>query len=434
MRLAQNCDLPGIIAEKVHVPGSIGSNPAGKIATIVAGMVAGSDSIDDLNVVRQSGLGHLFGGVYAPSTLGSFLREFTHGHVAQLDSAARELTVQLAKRAPVLAEAKNLTFLDIDSMLRQVYGKKKQGASFGHAKVGGYNVRLRGYNPLVATLSTLDAAPVVAATRLRGGKAGSARGAASMLVQAIGTAKAAGAGDLIITRADSAFYSKKVIWACRRHGSKFSITVKMDSKIRTAIETIGEDAWVDIRYPQAIWDDDEQRWISDAQIAETTYTAFASTKYEITARLVVRRVKRLGPGQGSGQDELFPTYRYHAFFTDSPFILVQAEEQHRDHAIVEQGNADLIDGALAHLPSGHFPANAAWLACAAIAFNLTRAAGHLASPQHARARGATIRTQLVNVAARVARGARTVWLHLPDYWPWQHALSRLYAAVHAAPA
>ena len=431
MRLAESADLPGIVAEKVHLPTSVGSNPAGKVTTIVAGMVAGADSIDDLDVVRHGGMSELFGEVYAPSTLGSFLREFTHGHVAQLHSAGRQFLVQLAGHAPILAGIDRLCFVDVDSMLRRVYGKRKQGAGFGHAKVGGYNVLLRGYNPLLATLCTPDSAPVVAATRLRGGKVGSARGAASMVTEAVNTAKAAGATGEIIVRGDSAFYAGRVITACRRGGARFSVTVKLDKKLRAAIAAIPDDKWVAIRYPQAVWDEDEGRWISDAEIAEISYTAFAGTCHEVTARLIVRRVKRLNPKQDTRQDELFSIWRHHAVLTDSPFVLVQAETQHRGHAVIEQVNADLIAGPLAHLPSGDFGANAAWLACAAIAHNLQRAAGTLAGPSHAKARGATIRRQLINVAARIAHRARIIHLHLPELWPWQHAWNRLFAAAHA---
>jgi hypothetical protein len=434
MRLAELCDLPGIVAEKVDLGTSIGSNPAGKVSAVVAGMVAGADSIEDLNVIRHGGMGSMFAGVYAPSTLGSFLREFTHGHVRQLQSAGRQTLVELAGRTPVLAGAETLTFVDVDSMLRRCYGKKKQGAAFGHAKIGGYDVRLRGYNPLIATVSTLDTAPVVAATRLRAGNAGSARGAASLVAEAIGTAKACGATGLILMRADSAFYTKKVVWACRRNGAYFSVTTRIDAKIRAACEDIPADRWVDIKYPQAIWDEQEGRWISDAQIAETSYTAFEGTRWAITARLIVRRVKRLDPQADTGQGELFTCWRYFAVFTDSPFILEQAEAAHRGHAVIEQVNADLIDGPLAHLPSGRFGANSAWLVCAAIAHNLLRAAGHLSAPHYAKAKAATIRRELIHIAARLAHRARTIHLHLPERWPWQNAFTHLFTAVRASPA
>jgi Transposase DDE domain group 1 len=434
MRLAQTCGLHGLVADRVGIPGDKGANPGGKVATVVAGMVAGADSVDDLNIARHGGMASLFAGVYAPSTLGIFLREFTHGHVRQLEAAGRDLLVALARRVPVLDGADALCFIDVDSMLRRVYGKKKQGAGFGHAKVGGYNVWLRGYNPLIATLSTSLSAPVIAATRLRAGNAASARGAAWQVAEAISTARAAGATGLIVMRADSAFYAKTVLWACRRNHAHFSVTARIDTKVHAACQSIDETAWVDIKYPQAIWDEDEQRWISDAQIAETSYTAFAGTRWAITARLIVRRVKRANPTQHPGQGELFDQYRYHAVFTDSPFILVQAEAHHRGHAVIEQVNADLIDGPLAHLPSGRFAANGAWLACAAIAHNLTRAAGHLAAPRYAAARAATIRTQIINVAARLAHHARTIHLHLPEHWPWKAAWNNLFAAVHAPPA
>ena len=194
MRLAESCDLHGIVAERLHVPTDKGSNASGKLATIVAGMLTGADSIDDLDVVRHGGMPSLFGGVYAPSTLGEFLRAFTHGHVRQLQGVSREFLVQLARRTRLLPGAGSVTFIDVDSLLRRVYGKQKQGAAFGHAKVGGYQVLLRGLNPLVATISTPDAAPVIAATQLRAGNAGSARGAASLLAEAIATTRAVLAG------------------------------------------------------------------------------------------------------------------------------------------------------------------------------------------------------------------------------------------------
>lgn len=434
MRLAQVAGLHNAVAARVRIPGDKGANAGGKVATIVAGMVAGADSIDDLNLARHGGMPSLFTSVYAPSTLGEFLRGFTHGHGRQLEAAGRDVLVALAGRVPLLQGADALCFVDIDSMLRRVYGKKKQGAGFGHAKVGGYNVWLRGYNPLIATLSTPLCAPVVAATRLRAGNAASARGAAWQVAEAIGTARACGASGLVVVRADSAFYAKAVIWACRRNQAYFSITARMDAKTQAACQAIPAADWVDIKYPQAIWDEDDRRWISDAQIAEITFTAFEGTRWAVTARLIVRRVKRLAdPGQVPGQGQLFDQYRHHAVLTDSPFLLEQAEAQHRGHAVIEQVNADLIDGPLAHLPSGRFAANNAWLTCAAMAHNLTRAAGHLTGPRYAVARAATIRTRIINVAARLAHHARGLHLHLPEHWPWQGAWNNLFAAAYTTP-
>jgi Transposase DDE domain group 1 len=440
MRLAESCDLAGIVRERLHVPTHKGSNGSGKVATIVAGMVTGADSIDDLDVVRHGGMPALSGGVYAPSTLGEFLRSFTHGHVRQLQAASREFLVQLAGRTPLLPGAAAVTFIDVDSLLRRVYGKQKQGAGFGHAKVGGYQVLLRGLNPLVATISTPDAAPVIAATQLRAGNAGSARGAAMLVAEAIATTKAVRAAQgtqatgEIVVRADSAFFSKKVVAACRRAGVRFSITIRVDAKVRRAIEAIPADAWVEITYPQPVWDDEQQRFISRAQIAETTYTAFEGTRYAVTARLIVRRIPDLNKTEVDAQGELFTLSRYHAAFTDSPFVLVQAEAQHRGHAVIEQVFAELIDGPLAHLPSGNFNANNAWLTLTAIAHNLTRAAATLAGRRYAVARPATIRRHLINLAGRIARHARGITIHLPEHWPWQQPWRRLFAAVHAPPA
>ena len=215
---------------------------------------------------------------------------------------------------------------------------------------------------------------MIAAARLRGGTANSARGAASLAAEAISAARQAGCTGQIVFRIDSAYYSAAVLGAIRAAGARFSVTVRMDPKIRAAIAGIGEDAWTPITYPRAVWDEDQNRLISDAEVAEVRYMAFAAKKGKaITARLIVRRVKDLNRKAAEGQDELFTIWRYHALFTDSPFEMIQAEAHHRDHAIVEQVFADLTSGPLAHLPSGHFPANAAWLALAAICHNLTRA-------------------------------------------------------------
>jgi hypothetical protein len=176
--------------------------------------------------------------------------------------------------------------VDIDSMLRPVYGKQKQGIGFGHAKVGGYNVYLRGYNPLITTLSTLLSAPVIATTRLRSGNAGSARGAASMIAEALTIARSCGASGEIVVRADSAFYTKTVITTCRRRRVRFSVTTRIDTKIRTACDSIAGSERLDIQYPQAIYDEDTGRWISDGQIAETIYAAFAGTRHAVTAWLI----------------------------------------------------------------------------------------------------------------------------------------------------
>lgn len=429
MRLAQDCGMAELVAEQIMVAGPVGANSPYKIGCVVAGMVAGADSIDDLDLLRQAGMVGLFDGVRAPSTLGSFLRAFSWGNVRQLEAVNRRLLATLAAASPILPDAAALTWLDIDSCQRRVYGHAKQGAGFGHAKVGGYSVRLRGLNPLIAAISTPASAPVVAGTRLRGGTANSARGAASFVAESIGAARAAGGTGLLIARMDSGFYNAATVAACRRGGARFSVTARMDRKIRRTIGQIPDQAWTGIRYPQAIWDDDEQRWISDAEVAEITYTAFASRRrHAVTARLIVRRVRRLAP---AGQTELGPAWRYHAVFTDSPFPTLVAESDHRNHAIIEQLNAELIDGPLAHLPSGSFAANAAWLTCAGIAHNLLRGAASLASRYHATARSATLRRHLITVPARLAhRGRDQLIMHLPEHWPWYDAWDGLFDATH----
>ena len=433
MALAQRAGLADLVAGHVRPGGECGVNAELKVPCLVAGMAAGADSIDDMGLLRHGAMPALFGGVRAPSTLGSHLRCYTWGNVLQLEKAGREFLVALAGRAPLLPGAGTLAFIDIDSMQKRVYGHKKQGARFGHTKIQGKSLLVRGLNALAAVVSTPLSAPVIAATRLRGGNAASARGAASMITEAAGTARAAGCTGTLVVRMDSAFYGAPAVWAARKAEARFSVTVRMDPKIRAAIAAIGEDAWTPIRYPRALWDDQLRRWVSDAEVAEVEYTAFTSRKGQgITARLIVRRVKDLSP---QGQGELFAAWRYHAIFTDSPFETIQAEEHHRGHAQAEQVFADWTDGPLAHLPSGAFPANAAWLALAAISCNLLRAAGCLASLTCAKARGATLRRDLIDVAARTARHGRGhLTLHLPEGWHREHEWMNLFEAACGPPA
>jgi hypothetical protein len=435
MALAQRAGLSGLAGEHVRPAGPCGASPAVKMPGIVAGMIGGADSIDDLDLLRHGAMGALFGGIRAPSTLGSFLRAFTWGNVLQLGKVNRLLLAELARRAPLLPGKETLAFLDIDSQQKRVYGQQKQGAAFGHTKIQGKSLLVRGLNALAATISTPLGAPVIAATRLRGGSAGSARGAASFARQAVGTARDTGCSGILVARADSAFYSAAFTGAVRAAGAFFSVTVAMNPHVAAAIAAIGEDAWTPIQYPRAIWDDQLRCWVSDAEVAEVEYTAFTSKKGQaITARLIVRRVKDLNRKAGEGQDEMFTVWRYHAIFTDSPFVMLQAEAQHRDHAVVEQVLADWTDGPLAHLPSGSFPANAAWLALAGISHNLLRAAGSLASLACARARGATLRRDLIDVAARTARHGRgEITLHLPEGWHREQEWMNLFEAACGPP-
>jgi hypothetical protein len=378
----------------------------------------------------------LFDGVYAPSTLGTLLREFSFGHARQLESVLREHLCVLAGRTPALAGIDEQAFIDIDSLLRPVYGHAKQGASYGHTKIAGKQVLRKGLSPLATTISTERSAPVIAGMRLRAGKTGSGKGAGRMVAQAIVTARAAGATGKILVRGDSAYGNRAVVRACRRGTAEFSLVMTKNPAIARAIASIPDTAWTPVRYPGAVRDPDTGGWISDAEVAEVPYTAFAATKDRITARLVVRRVK-----DARYPDVLFPVWRYHPFFTNSTLPTVEADIVHRRHAIIETVFADLIDGPLAHLPSGHFGANSAWVLCAAIAHNLLHTAGILASAPdaagaHARARGATLRRQLITVPARLARPARAPVLHLPSRWPWAPAWLQLWnhTTGHSPPA
>jgi hypothetical protein len=436
MAFAQRAGLGSLVEEHVRLSRPCGVNAQVKVPCLVAGMAAGAGSIEDMDLLRHGAMPALFGGIRAPSTLGSFLRAFTWGNVLQLQKVHREFLAELAVRAPLLPGADVLAFLDIDSQQKRVYGHAKQGAAFGFTKIQGKGLLVRGLNVLAASICTPLAAPVIAGTRLRGGSAASARGAASMITEAVATARTAGCTGTLIVRMDSAFYGAPAVSAARKAGAHFSVTVRMDPKVRAAIAAIPGQAWRPIRYPRAIWDDQLRRWVSDAQVAEAEYTAFSSKKGQaITARLIIRRVKDLSPKAAAGQGELFTAWRYHAVFTDSPFETIQAEEHHRGHAQAEQVFADWTDGPLAHLPSDSFPANAAWLALAAISCNLLRAAGCLASLAYAKARGATVRRDLIAVAARTARHGRGhITLHLPEGWHREHEWTSLFEAACGPPA
>ena len=425
MALAEQTGLTSMLADKITIGSprikSGSANPAPKLATVIAGMCAGADSIEDIDLLRCGGMSELFDGVYAPSTVGILLREFTFGHVKQLESVMGEHLLALIARADLLPGAQARAFVDIDSLLRPVYGHQKQGASYGHTKIAGKQILRKGLSPLAATISTDLAAPVVAGMRLRAGKAGSGKGAASMVTAAIGTARTAGATGEILVRGDSAYGTRKVVRAVLRAGAQFSLVLTKNTAVNTAIAAIGEDAWTPVRYPGAVRDPDTGEWISDAEVAEIAYTAFASTADRTTARLIVRRVK-----DARYPDTLFPVWRYHPFFTNSREPVADADITHRKHAVIETVFADLIDGPLAHIPSGRFAANSAWVLCAAIAHNLLHAAGTLAGGPHTRARGATLRRKLVNIPARLARPQRRPVLHLPAHWPWDQSWLALW--------
>jgi hypothetical protein len=425
MRLAEQTGLARLVSEKVAIAEprikSGSANPAPKLTTLIAGMCAGADSIDDIDVLRSGGMKTVFGGVYAPSTVGTLLREFTFGHARQLESVLREHLVALCGRVDLLPGADQQVFVDIDSLLRPVYGHAKQGASYGHTKIAGKQILRKGLSPLATTISTAGSAPVIAGMRLRAGRANSGKGAGRMVASAIGTARAAGARGPILVRGDSAYGNRAVVAACVRHGAQFSLVMTRNTAIERAIAVIDQTAWTPVSYPGAVRDPDTGAWISDAEVAEIPYTAFASTPDRITARLVVRRVK-----DARYRDALFAVWRYHPFFTNTDLPVDEADITHRQHAVIETVFADLIDGPLAHIPSGRFGANSAWILCAAIAHNLLRAAGVLADAGHTRARGSTLRRRIINVPARLTRPQRRPILHLPSHWPWSTAWLALW--------
>jgi hypothetical protein len=298
---------------------------------------------------------------------------------------------------------------------------------------------VRGLNALLATASTASSAPVVLAQRLRKGAAGSPRGAARIVADALATlTRLHGRGDQrVLVRADSAFYGHATIGTAIRAGADVSVTVRMDPAVKAAIAVIPADAWTTIEYPNAVFDETTGRWISRADVAEAPFTAFRSRKKaeQVTGRLVVRRIPDLNP-KHLDAPTLFDTWRHHAFFTTSALDTVAADKTHRGHAIIEQVHADLKNGPLAHLPSGKIWANSAWLVLAVIAFNLIRATGVIADHgggRLAKATTATIRRTLIHVPARVARSARRIRLHLPQAWPWEHAFARLFVITHDPP-
>ena len=305
-------------------------------------------------LLRHGGMGRVFARAYAPSTLGSFLRAFTFGHVRQLDAVASRFLTALAAQAPqVLGDGTGARVLvDVDDTIIEVHGHAKQGAGFGYSGV-------RGLNALLATVTTTGSAPVVVAQRLRKGSCGSPRGAKRLVADALKSVNKLHPGDgKPLLRADSAFYGAPTVGAAVRAGAQVSVTVRLDPKVKAAITTIGEHAWIPIEYTDAIFDEVSGTWVSRAEVAEVPFTAFSSKKAtdQVPGRLVVRRIPDFNADKkkAAGQGTLFDTWRFHAFFTTTdPADLdtVAADKTHRGHAIIEQVHADLKSSALAHLPS-----------------------------------------------------------------------------------
>jgi hypothetical protein len=429
--LARSAGLHELADGHLHVPTDKGANAGLKVASLVMGMVAGADSIDDMALLRHGGMGRVFTRAYAPSTLGSFLRSFTFGHVRQLDAVAARFLAGLADRCPLLAGIEGQVLVDIDDTIIEVHGYAKQGSGYGYSGV-------RGLNALLATVTTADAAPVIVSQRLRKGSCGSPRGAKRIVADALAAVtrlRGHEATGTPLVRMDSAFYGRPAVLAAVRAGAHVSVTVRSDPNVRAAISSIPEDAWTTIEYTDAVFDQDTGRWISRAEVAEVPFTAFASAPKadRVPGRLVVRRIPDLNPATSTGQGELFDSWRFHAFFTTSTLDTVTADKTHRGHAIIEAVHADLKGSALAHLPSASFTANSAWLVLAVMAFNLTRAAATISGPALAKATTPTIRRKLIAVPARIATSARRATLHLPTAWPWETAWTQLFTRVCGPP-
>jgi len=375
------------------------ANAGRKVVALIYAMVLGGDSIDDTGVLRAGRTGRLLGGwIPAPSTLGTFLRAFTFGHVRQLDALlGRALELAWAAGA---GPGDGRLVVDVDSFVGEVCGRLKQGAAYGYTK-------LLGYHPILATRA--DTREVLQ-IRLRKGSANTQKGMLRFTEELIARVKRAGATGVKLLRADSGFWNVKVFARLEQAGWQYSIGVRMIPKIAAAVAAIDEDAWQRIDYP----DDGE------AQIAETTYGG---------RRLIVRRTRLVGP-----QAELWPDWRHFCFITNRTEEITLVESEHREHAVVEQVIADLKDQALAHFPSGQFNANGAWTVLGALAHNLLRWTQLLGLPETTVRAARTLRRRLLSIPGRLTRHARGWTLHLPARWPWHGDYINALNRIRALPA
>ncbi|HEY6784243.1 MAG TPA: IS1380 family transposase [Gemmatimonadales bacterium] len=400
--LADRLGIEELVNESVWLdPGMPGAAlPGRKVMSLVHGMLAGADSIDDMNVLRAGSTGLILGHrVMAPSTLGTFLRAFTFGHVRQLD---RVLDRALCRAWEAGAgPGDGPLVIDVDSFVGEVYGYQKQGASYGYTKK-------RGYHPLAAVRA--DTGEVLH-IRNRKGKANTQRGIARFVDELIARVRRAGHTGQVIIRADTGFENHKLFKELAKRGIFFSIGVKLSKTIRALIEQIPETAWVTVTdYPEG----------GQAQVAETELNGF---------RLIVRRTRLVG-----AQAELFPDWRHHCFATNRQVPTLVADTDHRDHANIELAIRDLVDQALAHFPSGRMDANSAWTVIAALAHNLGRWTTQIGLPNAPVQTARTRRDQLLAVPARLTRSARQWTLRMPARWPWQHDFTTILDKIRALPA
>ena len=408
--LARHLGLRELVDHHLDLGGAPGrANTGDKMLTLVASALAGGDCIDDADAQRAGGTVGVLGCVVkAPSTLGTFLRSFRWGHVRQLDRVSRRLLAR-AWAAGAGPGDSPLT-IDLDSTICETYGLAKEGARH-HGYTGA-----RGYHPLLAIAAGTGE---VLMSRLREGRANTARGAAHFLRETVGRVRYGGARGQLTVRADSGFYAHTVVAACRKMDVRFSITIRQRASLRDLIEAIPEEDWTPIPY----WMD------GAADVAETTYIPFQTKPDAAPVRLIVRRVK---PAPGS-QLALFATYSYHGFITDRDGETLELEADHRRHAEIENAIRDLKYGVgLNHLPSGRFAANGAWLAVQVMAHNLARWTARIGLGQQI-VTTKTLRRRVFALTGRITRSARRLTLHLPRRWPWEEQFSRALARLRAIP-
>ena len=408
--LARHLGLRELVDHHLDLGGAPGrANTGDKMLTLVASALAGGDCIDDADALRAGGTVGVLGCVVkAPSTLGTFLRSFRWGHVRQLDRVSRQLLARAWKAGAGPGDSP-LT-IDLDSTICETYGLAKEGARH-HGYTGA-----RGYHPLLAIAAGTGE---VLMSRLREGRANTARGAAHFLRETVGRVRYGGARGQLTVRADSGFYAHTVVAACREMDVRFSITIRQRASLRDLIEAIPEEDWTPIPY----WMD------GAADVAETTYTPFQTKPDAAPVRLIVRRVK---PMPGS-QLALFARYSYHAFITDRDGETLELEADHRRHAEVENAIRDLKYGVgLNHMPSARFAANSAWLAVQVMAHNLARWTARIGLGEGTLITK-TLRRRVFALVGRITRSACRLTLHLPRRWPWETQFSRALARLQAIP-
>jgi hypothetical protein len=399
--LAKRLGIEALTADLVRLRGDRpgAANAGRKVMALLFAMMLGADSIDDTDVLRAGRTRRVLGGwLPAPSTLGTFLRAFTFGHVRQLDALLGRALERAWKAGAGPGDGRLV--VDVDSFVGEVCGRLKQGAAYGYT-------HLLGYHPILATRA--DTREVLH-IRLRKGSANTQKGILRFTEELIARVERAGATGVKLLRADSGFWNTKVFERLEKAGWQYSIGVRMIKTVRTAVEAIDEAAWQSIDYP----DDGE------AQIAETVYC---------DRRLIVRRTRLIG-----AQAELWPDWRHFCFITNRDEDIALVEAEHREHAVIEQVIADLKDQALAHLPSGHFNANGAWTVLAALAHNLLRWTQLLGLPDTTVRAARTLRRRLLSIPGRLTRHARGWTLHLPVRWPWQGDYISALNTIRALPA